>query len=69
MIAKKELIMFMPLIGGGGVEKNLYIITNYLASKFKCVKVCTISTDKKKNLIKNKIYKSKKIIQMYQILE
>ena len=51
MIAKKELIMFMPLIGGGGVEKNLYIITNYLASKFKCVKVCTISTDKK-NLIK-----------------
>ena len=53
MIAKKELIMFMPLIGGGGVEKNLYIITNYLASKFKCVKVCTISTDKKKkNLIK-----------------
>ena len=30
---KKKLILFMPSIEGGGVEKNLYIIANYLAKK------------------------------------
>ena len=30
---KKRLIIFMPSMEGGGVEKNIIIITNYL-SKF-----------------------------------
>ena len=30
----KKIIIFMPSIEGGGVEKNLIIITNYLAKKF-----------------------------------
>ena len=30
---KKKLIIFMPSIEGGGVEKNLFIISNYLSSK------------------------------------
>ena len=54
MIAKKELIMFMPLIGGGGVEKNLYLISNYLSKKINKIKICTISKDKK-NKFNNKI--------------
>ena len=33
MISKKNLIIFMPSIEGGGVEKNLFIISNYLAQK------------------------------------
>ena len=28
---KKKLIIFMPSIEGGGVEKNLFIVSNYLA--------------------------------------
>lgn len=42
----------MPFIGGGGVEKNLYIIANYLAKKFNQVKVCTISTNQRKKFDK-----------------
>ena len=38
---KKGVIMFMPVIGTGGVEKNLFSITNYLNTKIKNVKVCT----------------------------
>ena len=30
---KDKLIIFMPSIDGGGVEKNLFIISNYLSKK------------------------------------
>lgn len=40
---KKGLIMFMPFIGGGGVEKNLYLISNYFSKKIDNVIICTIS--------------------------
>ena len=30
---KKKLIIFMPSVEGGGVEKNFFIISNYLANK------------------------------------
>ena len=43
----------MPFIGGGGVEKNLYIIANHLSSKIKKVKLCTLSIDKKKKFSSN----------------
>ena len=49
---KKKLILFMPFIGGGGVEKNLYIIANYLAEKIDDVTICTLSKDKKKKFDK-----------------
>ena len=29
----KYLVIFMPSIEGGGVEKNLFIIANYFSSK------------------------------------
>ncbi len=31
----------MPFIGGGGVEKNLFIISNFLVSKIENVTICT----------------------------
>ena len=49
----KNLILFMPFIGGGGVEKNLFIIANYLATKIiDKVTLCTLSIDKKIDLIR-----------------
>ena len=30
---KNKLIIFMPFIGGGGVEKNLFLISNYLSKE------------------------------------
>ena len=35
---KKNLIIFMPFIGGGGVEKNLFLISNFLSKKYKVSK-------------------------------
>ncbi len=49
---KKNLVLFMPFIGGGGVEKNLYIIANYLSFKFNNLLLCTISTKYKKKFDK-----------------
>ena len=52
MLKNKNLILFMPFIGGGGVEKNLYIIANHLATKIKRIKLCTLSKDKRKKFNK-----------------
>lgn len=52
MIKKKKLIFFMPFIGGGGVEKNLYLIANYLTKKIDNLSICTLSIDKKKKFNK-----------------
>lgn len=48
---KSEIIMFMPSIEGGGVEKNFFIISNYL-SKLSKVSVITISNSYKKKFNK-----------------
>ena len=50
----KQLVVFMPSIEGGGVEKNLFIITNFLKNKLKNVSLITVS---KKH--RNKFRKSK----------
>ena len=39
----KNLIVFMPSIEGGGVEKNLFLICNFLVKKTSSLKVITIS--------------------------
>ncbi len=44
---KKKLVIFMPSIEGGGVEKNLFIITNYLSKKIKGI--CLITASKEYN--------------------
>ena len=44
----KRLIIFNPSIEDGGVEKNLFLIANYLANKIPSLIVITSSIDKKK---------------------
>lgn len=48
----KKLVLFMPFIGGGGVEKNLFILSNFFSSKFDNVFVCTFSNKYKKKFNK-----------------
>ena len=38
---EKKIKIFMPSIDGGGVEKNLFIITNYLSKKINNITVIT----------------------------
>jgi glycosyltransferase involved in cell wall biosynthesis len=45
---QKKLVIFMPSIEVGGVEKNLFIISNYLSEKLKKVCLITISGKHKK---------------------
>jgi glycosyltransferase involved in cell wall biosynthesis len=44
----KRLIIFNPSIEDGGVEKNLYLIANYLADKISKITLVTSSVSKKK---------------------
>lgn len=44
----RNIIIFIPSIEGYGVEKNLFIISNYLTKKFKSVKIVTLSNKYKK---------------------
>ena len=49
---QKKLIIFMPSIEGGGVEKNLFIISNYLTNKINDISLITISNNFKKRFNK-----------------
>ena len=49
MIKKKKLIIFMPSIEGGGVEKNLFIVSNYLSSKINNVTLITCNSEYRKS--------------------
>tara|TARA_B100000029_G_scaffold116429_2_gene109243 strand:- start:675 stop:1769 length:1095 start_codon:yes stop_codon:yes gene_type:complete len=49
---KKRIIIFMPSIEGGGVEKNLFIIANYLSKKVGNINLITISNKYKKKFNK-----------------
>jgi len=44
----KSLLIFIPSIENGGVEKNLYLIANYLAKTSLSVKILTAFKDKEK---------------------
>ena len=48
---QKKLIIFVPQIEGGGVEKNLFIISNFLKDKIKNISLITISKNLKINLM------------------
>ena len=41
---KKKLIIFMPSIDGGGVEKNLFIISNFLSTKLNEIVLITFDS-------------------------
>ena len=48
----KKILFFMPSIEGGGVEKNLFIVSNYFSKKFKQIYLITTSTEFKKKFDK-----------------
>ena len=55
----KDLVIFMPSIEGGGVEKNLFLIANFLSKKIEKVSLITISKN-----FKNKFPKKIKFISL-----
>ncbi len=75
---QKNLIIFMPSIEGGGVEKNLFIISNFLGKKFKSSQLITASKSynsrfKTLKVINPKFnvenYKSRRLKYFFCILE
>jgi glycosyltransferase involved in cell wall biosynthesis len=49
-MTQKKLILFMPSIEGGGVEKNFFIISNFLATKVREVILITAEKNISKKL-------------------
>ena len=49
---EKKIVIFMPSIEDGGVEKNLFLISNFLIKKFNKISVITLSNRFKKDSIK-----------------
>ncbi len=49
----KQIIIFMPSIEGGGVEKNLFLVTNYLQKKIKNISLITVSKKYKRKFSKS----------------
>tara|TARA_Y100000590_G_scaffold443122_1_gene572163 strand:- start:451 stop:1551 length:1101 start_codon:yes stop_codon:yes gene_type:complete len=63
---KKNIILFMPSILSGGVEKNFHIIANYFATKFNNLYICTaIQKDKNKYNKKIKFIKPRNKINYH----
>ena len=56
---KKKILIFMPSMEVGGVEKNLFLVSNFLRKKFSKVSLITISKSYKK-----KFHKSIKFISL-----
>ncbi len=48
----KKLIIFIPSIEDGGVEKNLFLISNYLSKKINNIAIITANFEYKKNFSK-----------------
>ena len=51
-MSQKRLIIFIPSIEGGGVEKNLFIISDFLTKKINDISLITISKRFKKKFNK-----------------
>ena len=49
-MTKKNLLIFIPSIDGWGVEKNFFLITNYLSKNFSNVSLITSDKSIKKKL-------------------
>ncbi len=73
----RKITIFCPTIGVGGVEKNLYLILNYLAKKKININLLTCNFDKRKNFNKqvniigpknNKFNKSYQLIKIFVCL-
>jgi len=49
---EKKLLIFMPSVEGGGVEKNFFLIVNYLSKKFSNITIITAHKSIRKKLNK-----------------
>ena len=49
---KKKILIFIPSIEDGGVEKNLFVVSNYLQKNNFSVEILTCNNDKLKKFIK-----------------
>ena len=71
---EKRLILFMPSMEGGGVEKNIIIIANYLAKNLKNISLITFDKkfnkkfDKKINIINSNYSNQKKYSKYFKYL-
>ena len=66
MKKSKSLLIFIPSIENGGVEKNLYLVANYLAKKNVSVKILTSFNNNRKFFDKRiKIISLKNIIRKF----
>ena len=54
----KKIIFFMPSMEGGGVEKNLVILINFLSNKYKNIKLISFDEFYKKKISKKIVFKS-----------
>ena len=50
---KKNILLFAPELGGGGVEKNLFLIANYFSGKFQKVSIISACPEYKNKFKKN----------------
>ena len=55
---KKKIIFFMPSMEGGGVEKNLIILVNFLSNKLQNLNLVSFDEVFKKKISKKVIFKS-----------
>ena len=49
---KKKIIIFIPSIEDGGVEKNLFVVSNYLQKNNFSVEILTCNNEKSKKFTK-----------------
>ena len=69
---KKKLIVFMPSMEGGGVEKNIIIITNYLSKFIDNIELITFDNkfnrffNNKIKIINSRNYSKTKISKYYK---
>ena len=49
---KKKLVLFIPSIEGGGVEKNFFITANFLSKKIDNISIITTASSTKKKISK-----------------
>lgn len=56
----QKILFFMPLIGGGGVEKNFFLIAKFLSKKFKKIYICSTYIKNKPKLSNNIIFLNRK---------
>ena len=60
---KKKIVLYIPSIEGGGVEKNFFLITNYLSKKYKKIFIVTADMNTKNQSSKHVVTNLIKILK------